>query len=89
MTDIERLACSISYEHNLLKLAEESGELLQAIVKAYEKDNQKTRQAVVEEMVDVMICMDAVRCILRIDEAMITDMRHHKMVRALQRLCDE
>jgi len=86
MTDIEKLAYAMTYEQNLMKLNEEMGELSQALSKVYAEDTLATRQAVVEEMVDVMISMDAVRCMLQIGDAEITDMRHYKMIRNLQRI---
>lgn len=86
MTDIERLACSMTYEQNLMKLNEEMGELSQAISKMYADDTLGNRQAVIEEMVDVMISMDAVRIMLQISDAEVIDMKHYKMIRNLQRL---
>ena len=86
MTDIEKLACSKTYEQNLLKLTEEIGELQKALSDCYNDETPVTRQAVVEELVDVNICMDIIRSILRISDAQMTDMRHHKMIRNMQRI---
>lgn len=85
MTDIEKLACSVTYEQNIMMTTEEMGELAQALSKVYRDETPATRQAVVEEIADVLICMDIIKCILRIDDAQIADMRHHKMQRNLQR----
>lgn len=86
MTDYERLASTKTFEENLLKLAEEMGELTQAISKYYEASNRANRQNIIEEMVDVLISMEMVKIILEISEAEMTDMHHHKMVRNLQRI---
>lgn len=85
MTDIEKLACSMSYAQNIMMMNEEMGELAQALSKVYREETPATRQAVVEEMADVLISMDVIKCVLRIDDAQITDMKHHKMQRNLQR----
>ena len=84
--DIAKLAAARPYKDSILKLAEEMGELIQAVVKSDAEPNKETRQHVIEEMVDVMICMVVVKWELQIEEAEITDMRHHKMVRNLMRL---
>lgn len=86
MTDIERLALSRTLDGNLLKLAEECGELTQAISKYYEASNLINRQRIIEEMADVLICMETVRYLLEITDAELTDMRYHKMKRNLQRI---
>ena len=86
MNGIEKLACSMSYEQNIIKLAEEAGEMMQAISKCYAKETPEARQNVIEEIADTMICMDLIRCLLRISDAELVDMRHHKMVRNLQRI---
>lgn len=86
MTDIERLACSRSYMQNIIKLGEEMGELMQAVSKCYENETPAARQSVVEEMADVLICIDLMRCLLRIDDGRLTDMRHHKMQRNMLRI---
>ena len=86
MTDIEKLACSKTYEQNLIKLTEEIGELLKALSDCYHNETSITRNAVVEEMVDVQICMDIIKSLLRIGDDRIAYMRHHKMIRNLQRI---
>lgn len=86
MTDIERLAGSRTFEGNLLKLAEECGELTQAISKYYEASTLANRQHIIEEIADVLICMETVKAALDITEAEITDMRYHKMIRNMQRI---
>ncbi len=86
MTDIEKLEASKDRAGNVLKLCEECGELTQAAVKEYMRGDDASRQAVIEEMVDVMICMDVIRVGLSITDAEMTDMRHHKMKRNLQRI---
>ena len=86
MTDIEQLACTRTYEGNLIKLGEEMGELMQAVSKCYENETPATRQNVVEEMADVLICIDLMRCLLRIDDGRLTDLRHHKMQRNMLRI---
>lgn len=48
--------------------------------------NLTNRQRIIEEMVDVMICMDVIRVGLEITDAELIDMRHHKMKRNLQRI---
>lgn len=86
MTEIERLAAAKTFEGNLLKLAEEAGELIQAISKYYEISNMANRQHIIEEMVDVLICMDTVKVRLEISDAEMIDMRNHKMIRNMQRI---
>ena len=88
MTDIEKLACSMTYEQNIIKLAEETGEMLQAVSKCYAEETPAARQKVTEEIADAMICMDVIRCLLRISDAELVDMRHHKIKRNLQRIGD-
>lgn len=84
--EYRKLADARSLESNLLKLAEESGELTQAACKFIEEPSQARRQAIVEEMVDTAISMLAVYCALGITDAEVTDMHHHKMVRNMQRI---
>lgn len=86
MTDIEKLEASKDWAGNVLKLCEECGELTQAAVKEYMRGDDATRQSVIEEMVDVMICMDVIRVGLNITDAELTDMRYHKMRRNMQRI---
>ena len=86
MTDIEKLKNSKSYEENVLKLCEEAGELIQAAVKACSNYTAENRQKVIEELVDVEICMQVIILELEITDAELTDMRHWKMARNLQRI---
>lgn len=88
MSNIKKLACSMTYEQNIIKLSEEVGELLQAVSDAYMAESPYTRQHVIEEMADVIICMEIIRYLLRIDDAQLVDMKHHKMLRNLQRIGD-
>lgn len=86
MTDIEKLAKARSKDWNLLKLAEECGELTQAVTKFCSDETPEARQAIIEEMVDVIICIETVKNVLEISDSELTDMRHWKMVRNLQRI---
>ncbi len=86
MTNIEKLEKSKDWAGNVLKLCEECGELTQAAVKECMRGDAESRQSVIEEMVDVMICMDVIRVGLEITDAELIDMRHHKMKRNLQRI---
>lgn len=88
MTDIETLACAKSYERSIVTLTEEMGKLAQAVGRLYEDETPRTRQDVVEAMTDVQIGMDVIRCLMRIDDDQITDMRHHRMQRNLLQISD-
>ena len=86
-SDIIRLAASRSVSGNVLKLCEELGELAQAAAKYWDDPgNPKRRQDVVEEMADVLICIDLICHQWDISNAELTDMRHHKMLRNMARL---
>lgn len=85
MTDIEKLYHAKNYEENVMKLCEEAGELIQAVVKDCLNQTPKNRQNVIEELVDVEICMQVIILELKITDAELTDMRHWKMERNLQR----
>ena len=89
MTDIEKLAKSMTYTENMLKLTEEMGELAQAVSKVHWLRTPERRQKVIEEMADVLICMDIVRSLLEIDDGDLKDMYHHKMLRNLQRIGED
>ena len=84
--DIERLRRAHNYPDNVLKLCEECGELIQAVVKDSLYDTAATRQHVIEEITDVRICMDILCKELRITDAELVDMRHHKMLRNIMRI---
>lgn len=84
--EIERLKESRCYSDNVIKLQEECGELTQAVAKEYFRGTPETRQHVIEEMVDVKICMDILCKELHITDAELADMRHHKMLRNLMRI---
>lgn len=86
--DIERLRQSRLYHDNIIKLQEECGELIQAVAKVYFQGapTPETRQHVIEEMVDVRICMDILCKELHITDAELVDMRHHKMLRNIMRI---
>ncbi len=90
MTDyslnISRLKESRCYSDNIIKLAEECGELVQAVAKEYFYHSPENRQHVIEELVDVRICMDILCSELHIDDAELKDMHHHKMLRNLMRI---
>ncbi len=86
MTDIEKLACARTYEQNIIKLTEEVGEMQQAISKCYEEETPETRAKVIEEMADSLICMDVIKCILRISEKDLAEMWKSKMARNMQRI---
>ena len=91
MTDIEKLYHAKSYDENVMKLCEEAGELIQAVVKDCLNQTPQNRQNVIEELVDVEICMKILFLELEITDAELTDMRHWKMERNLQRVqesCD-
>lgn len=89
MTDIEKLVKAKTKGDNLIKMAEECAELIQAVCKYVVVRTPETRQGIVEEMVDVLICADIVRLVLEIDDGEFVDMRHHKMQRNLQRIGEE
>lgn len=84
--DIERLRQSKTKIGNTLKLTEEMGELAQAVSKVHWLPTPERRQKVIEEMVDVQICMDIICKELHITDAELIDMRHHKMLRNLMRI---
>lgn len=84
--EIERLRQSYCYSDNVIKLLEECGELTQAVAKEYFLHTPATRQHVIEEMVDVQICLEIICRELDIDEAELIDMLHHKMLRNLMRI---
>lgn len=84
--DIERLRQAHCYSDNVIKLQEECGELTQAVAKEYFQCTPTTRQHVIEEVVDVQICMEIICRELNITDAELTDMRHHKMLRNLMRI---
>lgn len=86
--EIERLKESRCYSDNIIKLQEECGELIQAVAKVYFQGapTPETRQHVIEEIVDVKICMDIICKELHITDAELVDMRHHKMLRNLMRI---
>ena len=89
MTNIEKLAKARSKEWNLLKLAEECGELTQAVTKFCSDETPEARQAIIEEMVDVTICIETVKNVLEISDSELNDMRHWKMARNLQRIGEQ
>lgn len=84
--EIERLRLSYGYSDNVIKLLEECGELTQAVAKEYFRGTPETRQHVIEEMIDVRICMDILCKELHITDAELVDMRNHKMLRNMMRI---
>ncbi len=84
--DISRLKESRCYSDNIIKLQEECGELIQAVAKEYFYHSPENRQHVIEELTDVRICMDILCKELHIDDAELTDMHHHKMLRNIMRI---
>ena len=86
MTDIEKLTKARSKELNLLKLTEECGELIQAVSKFYSSPTADARQDIIEEMCDVMICIETVKNCLKISDAEYKAVMNWKMARNMQRI---
>lgn len=84
--EIEKLKESRCYSDNIIKLCEECGELTQAVAKEYFRGTPETRQHVIEEIVDVQICIAIICKELHIEDSELVDMGHHKMLRNLMRI---
>lgn len=84
--DIDRLVAGHSEEYSYQKIVEECGELSDAMREYFLCMSTKTRQHLIEEMVDVMISIECVCQLVNIKPAELIDMRHHKMERNLRRL---
>ena len=84
--DASRLVVARPEEETYLILAEELGELLQAMSKFRRDENSRTKQNLVEEVADVLISIECLKQLANIKEAELTDMIHHKMQRNLKRI---
>ena len=88
--DIQRMADKLSDKDNAIICMEECGELCQVISKAERNratdDYSQARMNLIEEMADVMICIDIQRSIHTISDKELEDMIRKKLFRNMQRI---
>lgn len=95
--DIIKMAESRSIDENVIIAMEECSELQKSISKMWrrQKDGKKVedepeiRESLVEEIADVLICIDAIKVIFRIDDGDVDAMIKEKNKRNLQRLSEK
>lgn len=85
--DIERVADYYGYDSRVNQTIEEMSELMQAFMKQRRYPEQEGRQAqVIEEIADVLVCIDQIIYLAGIDGEAIEGIKSAKMKRELSRI---
>jgi NTP pyrophosphatase (non-canonical NTP hydrolase) len=74
--------------HQLVKLTEECGELVQALCKYFNKKSVKNKTNVIEEMADVEILIAQIKLLFK-DENQFNEVKKSKILRQKQRNIEE
>lgn len=83
---IKRIAHHYGFRHQAIKAAEESSELSVALCKLV--GGEGGRAAVVEEMADVMIMVEQMQYLMRVNNAELREVMTDKVERQLGRMKD-